>query len=111
MAPLAATILQAECSKWVNAKFNNLIRCFTGNFFNIHSAFTSQEDEKEKEASEYQLNYISLDGTIGCMVNGAGLAMATMDLIEHHGGSPANFLDVGGGTTAQRVVDIIFRAT
>ena len=63
----------------------------------------SQEDEKENEASEYQLNYISLDGTIGCMVNGAGLAMATMDLIEHHGGSPANFLDVGGGTTAQRV--------
>ena len=64
---------------------------------------TSQEDEKENEASEYQLNYISLDGTIGCMVNGAGLAMATMDLIEHHGGSPANFLDVGGGTTADRV--------
>lgn len=64
---------------------------------------TSQEDEKENEASKYQLNYISLDGTIGCMVNGAGLAMATMDLIEHHGGSPANFLDVGGGTTADRV--------
>jgi len=64
---------------------------------------TSQEDEKENEASEHQLNYISLDGTIGCMVNGAGLAMATMDLIEHHGGSPANFLDVGGGTTADRV--------
>ena len=63
----------------------------------------SQEDEKENEASEHQLNYISLDGTIGCMVNGAGLAMATMDLIEHHGGSPANFLDVGGGTTAERV--------
>ncbi|BAS67266.1 MAG: ADP-forming succinate--CoA ligase subunit beta [Gammaproteobacteria bacterium] len=63
----------------------------------------SQEDEKEMTASEWQLNYISLDGTIGCMVNGAGLAMATMDLIEHHGGSPANFLDVGGGTTAQRV--------
>ncbi len=63
----------------------------------------SQEDEKEMTASEYQLNYISLNGTIGCMVNGAGLAMATMDLIEHHGGSSANFLDVGGGTTAQRV--------
>ena len=63
----------------------------------------SQEDEKEMLASEHQLNYISLDGTIGCMVNGAGLAMATMDLIEHHGGSPANFLDVGGGTTAERV--------
>jgi succinyl-CoA synthetase beta subunit len=63
----------------------------------------TQEDEKEMIASEYQLNYISLDGTVGCMVNGAGLAMATMDLIEYHGGSPANFLDVGGGTTADRV--------
>ena len=62
-----------------------------------------QEDEKERRASEYQLNYISLDGTVGCMVNGAGLAMATMDLIEYHGGSPANFLDVGGGTTTERV--------
>jgi len=62
-----------------------------------------QEDEKERIASEYQLNYISLDGTVGCMVNGAGLAMATMDLIEYHGGSPDNFLDVGGGTTAERV--------
>ena len=63
----------------------------------------SQEDEKERSASEHQLNYISLDGSVGCMVNGAGLAMATMDLIEYHGGSPANFLDVGGGTTADRV--------
>lgn len=63
----------------------------------------SQEDEKERTASESQLNYISLNGTVGCMVNGAGLAMATMDLIEYHGGSPANFLDVGGGTTAESV--------
>ena len=63
----------------------------------------AQEDEKERSASEHQLNYISLDGSVGCMVNGAGLAMATMDLIEYHGGSPANFLDVGGGTTADRV--------
>ena len=63
----------------------------------------SQEDEKERDASEHQLNYISLDGTVGCMVNGAGLAMATMDLIEYHGGSPANFLDVGGTATADRV--------
>ena len=63
----------------------------------------AQEDEKERSASEYQLNYISLSGSVGCMVNGAGLAMATMDLIEYHGGSPANFLDVGGGTTADRV--------
>ena len=63
----------------------------------------AQEDEKERSASEYELNYISLDGSVGCMVNGAGLAMATMDLIEYHGGSPANFLDVGGGTTSERV--------
>ena len=63
----------------------------------------AQEDEKERSASEYELNYISLDGTVGCMVNGAGLAMATMDLIEYHGGSPANFLDVGGGTISERV--------
>jgi len=63
----------------------------------------AQEDQKERSASEHQLNYISLDGSVGCMVNGAGLAMATMDLIEYHGGSPANFLDVGGGTTADRV--------
>ena len=63
----------------------------------------AQEDEKERSASEYQLNYISLDGTVGCMVNGAGLAMATMDLSEYHGGSPANFLDVGGGTNSERV--------
>ena len=69
----------------------------------IHLRDFEQENEKERIASEYQLNYISLDGTVGCMVNGAGLAMATMDLIEYHGGSPANFLDVGGGTTAERV--------
>ncbi|HHJ18847.1 MAG TPA: ADP-forming succinate--CoA ligase subunit beta [Gammaproteobacteria bacterium] len=63
----------------------------------------SQEDPREVEASEHQLNYIHLDGDIGCMVNGAGLAMATMDLIKLEGGEPANFLDVGGGTTAERV--------
>ncbi|MBE8189405.1 MAG: ADP-forming succinate--CoA ligase subunit beta [Candidatus Thioglobus sp.] len=63
----------------------------------------SQENEKSAAAANYQLSYISLDGTIGCMVNGAGLAMATMDLISHHGGSAANFLDVGGGTTPERV--------
>lgn len=63
----------------------------------------SQEDEREKIAREHDLNYISLDGNIACMVNGAGLAMATMDLIKLHGGEPANFLDVGGGTTAERV--------
>lgn len=65
----------------------------------------SQEDEREARAAEHQLNYIHLDGNIGCMVNGAGLAMATMDLIKLHGGEPANFLDVGGGTTAERVAE------
>eukprot|EP00092_Neocalanus_flemingeri_P030952 GFUD01033614.1.p1 GENE.GFUD01033614.1~~GFUD01033614.1.p1 ORF type:complete len:451 (+),score=138.65 GFUD01033614.1:202-1554(+) len=63
----------------------------------------SQEDKREVEAAEYNLNYIALDGDIGCMVNGAGLAMATMDIINLHGGSPANFLDVGGGATADQV--------
>ncbi|HTS51643.1 MAG TPA: ADP-forming succinate--CoA ligase subunit beta [Burkholderiales bacterium] len=64
---------------------------------------TSQEDPMERRASEHDLNYVSLDGDIACMVNGAGLAMATMDLIKLHGGQPANFLDVGGGATAERV--------
>merc|ERR1712088_998216 len=63
----------------------------------------SQEDTREVAAAEYNLNYIALDGDIGCMVNGAGLAMATMDIIKLHGGSPANFLDVGGGATAHQV--------
>jgi len=63
----------------------------------------SQEDQREVAAAEYNLNYIALDGDIGCMVNGAGLAMATMDIIKLHGGSPANFLDVGGGATADQV--------
>jgi succinyl-CoA synthetase beta subunit len=63
----------------------------------------SQEDEMERSAAEHDLNYVSLDGNIACMVNGAGLAMATMDLIKLHGGEPANFLDVGGGATPDRV--------
>jgi succinyl-CoA synthetase beta subunit len=62
-----------------------------------------QEDPMERRASEHDLNYVSLEGDIACMVNGAGLAMATMDLIKLHGGQPANFLDVGGGATAERV--------
>lgn len=65
----------------------------------------SQEDERENRAKEWDLNYISLDGDIGCMVNGAGLAMATMDLIKLCGGEPANFLDVGGGATKERVAE------
>ncbi|MGH8250258.1 MAG: ADP-forming succinate--CoA ligase subunit beta [Steroidobacteraceae bacterium] len=63
----------------------------------------TQEDPMERDASEHELNYVSLDGNIACMVNGAGLAMATMDLIKLHGGEPANFLDVGGTATAERV--------
>jgi succinyl-CoA synthetase beta subunit len=63
----------------------------------------SQEDDMERRAAEHDLNYVSLDGNIACMVNGAGLAMATMDLIKLHGGEPANFLDVGGGATPERV--------
>ncbi len=65
----------------------------------------TQEEEKEREARIHDLNYISLGGDIACMVNGAGLAMATMDLIKLHGGEPANFLDVGGGTTAEKVAE------
>jgi len=66
---------------------------------------STQEDEREHRASQFGLNYVSLDGNIACMVNGAGLAMATMDLIQLHGGEPANFLDVGGGTTADKVAE------
>jgi len=65
----------------------------------------SQEDEKEHAAQQHELNYITLNGSIGCMVNGAGLAMATMDLVKLEGGFPANFLDVGGGATAERVAE------
>jgi succinyl-CoA synthetase beta subunit len=65
----------------------------------------SQEDERENRAKEWELNYIALDGSIGCMVNGAGLAMATMDMIKLHNGDPANFLDVGGGATKERVAE------
>jgi succinyl-CoA synthetase beta subunit len=65
----------------------------------------TQEDAREAQAQRHELNYISLDGNIGCMVNGAGLAMATLDLVKLHGGAPANFLDVGGGATAARVAE------
>ena len=67
----------------------------------------SQEDEKENHAKEFELNYVPLDGDIGCMVNGAGLAMATMDIIKNNGGDPANFLDVGGGVTKERVAEAL----
>lgn len=65
----------------------------------------TQEDERENRAREWELNYVALDGNIGCMVNGAGLAMATMDMVKLHGGKPANFLDVGGGATKERVTE------
>tara|TARA_R110000787_G_scaffold20281_35_gene60497 strand:- start:101 stop:1264 length:1164 start_codon:yes stop_codon:yes gene_type:complete len=65
----------------------------------------SQEDAVERAAAKFDLNYVTLDGSIGCMVNGAGLAMATMDIVKLHGGQPANFLDVGGGTTAEKVTE------
>jgi len=65
---------------------------------------TSEEDEKELAASKYGLSYIALDGTIGCMVNGAGLAMSTMDIIKLYGEEPANFLDVGGGATTENII-------
>jgi succinyl-CoA synthetase beta subunit len=64
-----------------------------------------EEDPREVEASQYDLSYISLDGNIACMVNGAGLAMATMDIIKHYGGEPANFLDVGGGADQEKVAE------
>jgi succinyl-CoA synthetase beta subunit len=64
-----------------------------------------EEDPAEVQASKYDLNYIQLDGSIGCLVNGAGLAMATMDTIKLYGGSPANFLDVGGGATTEKVTE------
>ena len=66
---------------------------------------STQEDAREVEAQKYDLNYIGLDGNIGCMVNGAGLAMATMDIIQGKGGSPANFLDVGGNASEEQVVE------
>jgi succinyl-CoA synthetase beta subunit len=65
----------------------------------------SQEDEREANAAKWELNYVALDGNVGCMVNGAGLAMGTMDIVNLHGGKPANFLDVGGGATKERVAE------
>ena len=89
----------------LDAKIN-----FDENALASHSEIASmrdpgQEDEKENIARQFDLNYVSLDGNIGCMVNGAGLAMATMDLVKLKGGKPANFLDVGGGTTSEKVTE------
>ena len=81
---------------------------FDGNAMFRHKDYAelrdlNEEEPLEIEASKFDLSYIKLDGNIGCMVNGAGLAMATMDIIKHHGGEPANFLDVGGGASQERV--------
>jgi succinyl-CoA synthetase beta subunit len=67
----------------------------------------TQEDPRETNAAEHDLSYVGLDGNIGCLINGAGLAMATMDMIQHAGGEPANFLDIGGGASAERVATSI----
>jgi succinyl-CoA synthetase beta subunit len=89
----------------LDAKFN-----FDDNALYRHSDIaamrdTAEEDPREVEASKHGLNYIGLDGNIACLVNGAGLAMATMDIIKFYGGSPANFLDVGGGATEEQVTE------
>jgi len=89
----------------LDAKFN-----FDGNALYRHPDIVElrdfdEEDPKEIQASKYDLNYVSLDGNIGCLVNGAGLAMATMDTISYYGGSPANFLDVGGGANTEKVTE------
>ncbi|KAH8009700.1 hypothetical protein HPB51_019011 [Rhipicephalus microplus] len=95
---------------------NNIVYCLDAKCrFDDNAAFRqkalfdlrdwTQQDIREKQAHESNLNYIALDGDIGCLVNGAGLAMATMDIIKLHGGSPANFLDVGGGATAKQVTE------
>lgn len=89
--------LDAKCRFDDNAEYRQK------NLFDLRD--WEQEDAREKQAADHNLNFIPLDGDIGCLVNGAGLAMATMDIIKLHGGSPANFLDVGGGATAQQVTE------
>jgi hypothetical protein len=97
------TRLNADAPAALNSQIN-----IDGNALYRQSAIAamndpSQEDEREAQAAEYNLNYVALEGNIGCMVNGAGLAMGTMDLVKLHGGNPANFLDVGGGATKEAV--------
>lgn len=87
----------------LDAKFSFDSNALYRNKYILKYRDLSEEDEKEIEASKYDLSYISLDGNIGCMVNGAGLAMATMDIIKNYGGEPANFLDVGGAATEEKV--------
>jgi succinyl-CoA synthetase beta subunit len=113
-------MVEKDCSM---VEINPLIVTAEGNLFNLDAKLNfddnalfrqadivamrdpSQEDEREEIAAQHSLNYVSLDGDIGCMVNGAGLAMATMDIVQLHGGKPANFLDVGGGATKERVTE------
>lgn len=106
---------QIEINPLVETESGNLLAIdakinFDDNAIATHSDIlalkdNSQEDDKENEAKQFGLNYITLNGNIGCMVNGAGLAMATMDLVKLKGGLPANFLDVGGGTTTEKVAE------
>ena len=101
--PLVVTTDDRVCA--LDAKFN-----FDDNALYRHPEIMemrdeTEEDPREVEAGKYDLNYIGLDGNIGCMVNGAGLAMGTMDIVKLHGGEPANFLDVGGGATKERVTE------
>ena len=127
-AAKGATFLQALCKAFVEldcslAEINPLVTTKSGEVlaldakmnFDSNALFRhadvlalrdlDEEDPKEVQASKYDLSYIALDGTIGCMVNGAGLAMATMDVIQLNGASPANFLDVGGGATKEKVTE------
>eukprot|EP00557_Chaetoceros_sp_GSL56_P005972 CAMPEP_0176489884 /NCGR_PEP_ID=MMETSP0200_2-20121128/7554_1 /TAXON_ID=947934 /ORGANISM="Chaetoceros sp., Strain GSL56" /LENGTH=386 /DNA_ID=CAMNT_0017887111 /DNA_START=385 /DNA_END=1545 /DNA_ORIENTATION=- len=104
---------QVEINPLAQTKQGDIVVCDAKVNFDDNAAFrnkeihakrdTTQEDPREVNASKYDLNYIGLDGNIGCMVNGAGLAMSTMDIIQLKGGSPANFLDVGGGATEEQV--------
>jgi succinyl-CoA synthetase beta subunit len=110
---LACDCTQVEINPLAETPEGDVVVCDAKVNFDDNAAFRqsdifarrdmTQEDPREVEASKYDLNYIGLDGTIGCMVNGAGLAMATMDIIQLKGGSPANFLDVGGGANEQQV--------
>jgi succinyl-CoA synthetase beta subunit len=105
----------AEINPLVTTKDGNVIALdaklnFDSNALYRHSDIlalrdTTEEDPREVEASKHDLSYIALDGNIGCLVNGAGLAMATMDIIKHYGAEPANFLDVGGGATKEKVTE------
>ena len=94
---------EATCTAWMQGDYRWQRHLSPAGY--QRDARSSQEDPREAHAASFELNYVALDGNIGCMVNGAGLAMGTMDIVHLHGGSPANFLDVGGGATEERVVE------